>query len=144
MRLGVAWSDACILNISSRGLMIRASRPVPQGSMVELRRGDHVIIARVVWREGAKAGLQAEDCLPVEDILTLSQAAAIQVAAGPSYPIAERRRQPRSHDQSRLRARVMEFASIAFIAVSLAGGALLMVGDAFSRPLAEVRAALGP
>ena len=143
MRLGAAWSDACILNISSRGLMIRASRPVPHGALVELRRGSHMIVARVVWRDGAKAGLHAEERLPVEDILTLGQGAAIQVIASQRYPAVERRRQSRGHDESRLRSRVMEFASVALIAASLAGGALLMVEQAFSRPLAYVQAALG-
>ena len=143
MRLGSVWSDACILNISSRGLMIRAARPIPQGSLVELRRGSHVIVARVVWRDGAKAGLQSEDKLPLDDILTLGQADAIQVTAGPRPPGVERRRQPRRHDESRLRSRALEFASVTLIAASLVGGALLMVEQAFSRPLAYVQAALG-
>ena len=143
LRLGAAWSDACILNISSRGLMIRAARPIPQGSLVELRRGSHVIVARVVWRDGAKAGLQSDDKLPVDDILTLSQAGAIQVTAGPRPAGVERRTQPRGHDHSRLRSRALEFASVTLIAASLVGGAVLMVEQAFSRPLASVQAALG-
>jgi len=59
------WTDACILNISSRGLLVHSARTGPAGSIVEVWRGDHVIVARVVWHDGARAGLEAEDKLPV-------------------------------------------------------------------------------
>ena len=67
---GVQWSDTCILNISSRGLMIHSGRVAPKGSVVELHRGDHVIVARVVWRDGARVGLQSTDRVPVEEIMS--------------------------------------------------------------------------
>ena len=44
MRTSAGWSDACILNVSSRGALIHAKRPITQGSVVELRHGDHVIV----------------------------------------------------------------------------------------------------
>lgn len=53
--------DACILDLSSRGLMIHASETVPGGSYLELRRGRHVIVARVVWSRDRRAGLQAQE-----------------------------------------------------------------------------------
>jgi hypothetical protein len=59
MLLGSAWSDACILNISSRGMLIQASRGVPQGSAIELHRGDYVVLAHVVWRHGALPGCRS-------------------------------------------------------------------------------------
>ena len=40
LRTGAQWTDACILNISSRGLLIRTARPVPEGSFVDVRKGD--------------------------------------------------------------------------------------------------------
>src|SRR4029078_12325215 len=81
MRMDSSWCDACILNISSRGLMIHVARGAPSGDTVELRRGDHVIVARVVWRDGSRAGLHSDDRLPVEQILSLSQAPALQLTA---------------------------------------------------------------
>jgi len=57
LRDGASWSDACILNISSRGMMIHTGRPIRRGCEVELRRGEHMIVARVMWRDGARAGL---------------------------------------------------------------------------------------
>src|SRR5215213_8031992 len=86
LRVGSGWANACILNISSRGLMIRSTGAGVPGSVVELRRGDQVILARVVWRHGSRAGLRAEDHLPVEEILSLTQAASLQLTARTPSP----------------------------------------------------------
>lgn len=140
LRHGASWSDACILNVSSRGLMIHTGRPISQGTMVEVRRGDHAIVARVMWRDGARAGLQAEDRVPIEDIVTLGQSPALQLTAAPS----DRRKQPRAEDGSRSRGRAIEFAGVVLIGACVAGAALSMVETAFARPLALVTAALAP
>ncbi|HET7575817.1 MAG TPA: hypothetical protein VFK19_04515 [Sphingomicrobium sp.] len=142
MRMGAFWSDACILNVSSRGLMIRASRAAQQGSVIEVWRGDLVIVARVVWRSGVRAGLQAEDRVPVEEIMMIGQSPSLQLIAGerPSY---ERRKRPRTHEQSRFRAKALEFASVAAIAACLAGAAAITMEKALARPLAMVSFALG-
>ena len=76
------WTDACILNVSSRGLMIHSARAGPQGSIVELRRGPHAIVACVVWRDGARVGLKTEERLAVEDLISLNCASAMMVTAG--------------------------------------------------------------
>jgi hypothetical protein len=140
LRHGASWSDACILNISSRGLMIHSGRPIIQGTPVEIRRGDHLIVARVVWRDGGRAGLHAEDRVPVEEIMSFGQSEVLQFAASKT----ERRKHLRPEDRSRLRARAIEFAGVAVIAVLLAGAGLVMVEAAFARPLALVFAALAP
>lgn len=140
LRHGASWTDACILNISSRGLMIHTGRPISQGTMVEIRRGDHAIVARVVWRDGARAGLQAEDRVPVEDIVTIGQSPALQLTAAP----VERRKQPRPENASRTRGQAIEFAGVVVIGACVAGAALSMVQAAFVRPLALVTAALAP
>lgn len=138
LRHGSSWSDACILNVSSRGLMIHTGRPIPNGSRIEIRRGDHVIVARVVWREGGRAGLRAEDRVPLEDIVTLGQSPSLQLSAA----TGERRKHPRRGDHSRLRGRVVEFGGVVLIAAALTGAGLSMVDAAFARPLAVVSAAL--
>src|SRR5215469_8033663 len=130
LRHGAAWSDACILNISSRGLMIHTGRQIAKGTQVEVRRGDHVIIARVMWRDGGRAGLRAEDRVPVEEIMTLGQSPTLQLTAGP----VERRKHPRSGERSRLQGRAMEFGAVIAISASLAVAGLSMVQAAFARP----------
>jgi len=142
VRVGLQWSDACILNISSRGLLIHSGRAVPEGTTIELRRGEHVIVARVMWRDGARVGLQCDDQLPVEQIMSLGQSQALQLTA--SNNTQERRRQPRaSAIDARLRGRAMEFVSVGVIAASLALTIWSMAEEALARPMAAVSAALG-
>jgi len=142
LRAGAQWSDTCILNISSRGLLIHSARAAPEGSIIELRRGDQVIVARVMWREGARVGLQADERLPVEQIMSLGQSKALQLTAS-SGAAVERRKQPRTEVDARLRGRAIEFASVAVIAASLALTIWSMASEALARPMAAVSAALG-
>ena len=139
LRDGASWSDACILNVSSRGLMIHTGRPVRCGSEVELCRGEHMIVARVVWRDGGRAGLRAKERVPIEEIVMSGHAAALQLAAANG----ERRRRPRPEDSSRLRGRAIEFAGSLAVVVTLAAGGVSMVETAFAQPMAAVAAALG-
>lgn len=67
------WRDASILNVSSRGLMIHSSCCSNPGGEVELRGGDQVIRARVMWRKGERAGLRSDQVLPVIDIINLTE-----------------------------------------------------------------------
>ena len=142
LRAGAQWSDTCILNISSRGLLIHSARAAPEGSIIELRRGDQVIVARVMWREGARVGLQADERLPVEQIMSLGQSKALQLTAS-SGAAVERRKQPRTEVDARLRGRAIEFASVAVIAASMALTIWSMASEALARPMAAVSAALG-
>lgn len=119
--------------------MIHTNQQVAPGTAVEIRRGDHVIIARVVWRSGGRAGLQAEERLPVDEIMTVGQAPALQLTANGG----DRRKSPRPEDRSRAQGRMVEFAGAGVVALSLAVAALSMVEQAFARPIAMVTAALG-
>jgi hypothetical protein len=142
MRAASGWSDACILNVSSRGLMINAPAACgAQGSTIELSHGEHVIVATIVWRKGSRAGLQADSRVPVDDLLAMSRSPSLQLTAS-QWPQVDRRKKPRSHEDNRFCGHAMEFASIAMIAVSLAAAALAMVDQAFARPVALVQSAL--
>ena len=143
VRSGAQWSDACILNVSSRGLMIRTARPMAKGTVVEILRGDLRIVARVAWSEAGRSGLQSDERLPVEDILSLENARALQLIASDGVR-HERRKRPRGvAAESRLRGRAMEFLAVAAIGVSLAGVAWAMAQHAMAKPLASASAALG-
>jgi hypothetical protein len=143
LRTGAQWSDTCILNISSRGLMIHSSRAGPLGSLVEVRRGEHVIVAQVMWLDGARAGLQSDDRVPVEQIMSLGQCQSLQLTANGGGFI-ERRRHPRPFpDRSRLQARCAEFLAIGMIGALLAISAWAMAERAFARPMAMVAGAFG-
>jgi hypothetical protein len=114
---GAGWSNACILNISSRGMLLHAKSAAPKGSCIELTHGHYVITARVVWRSGAKLGLAAEARLPIEDLAAY--------AAVPPPAVA------------------VEFACVAMFGASLAIAAFGMVQRALAEPLKLVQAALG-
>ena len=142
LRAFSGWSDACILNVSSRGLMINAPSAVAaQGSTVELWHGEHVIVGTIVWRKGNRAGLQAEERVPVDEILAISHAAALQLTAS-EWPKIDRRRKARQ-DHNRSQGRAIEFAGVAVIAISLVAGTCVMFEQAFARPIHAIEAALG-
>ena len=142
VRDGASWSNACILNISSRGMLLHAKSPAPAGSLIEVSHGHHIIVARVIWRSGAKLGLAAEDRLPIEEIATYASDPAPPPTAADGR-IVEQRRHSRTHEENRLRGRAMEFAGAVFIAASLGIAGFVMVEQALAEPLALVEATLG-
>lgn len=121
--------------------MVQAGRAATPGSVVELHRGPYVIVARVMWQDGVRAGLQVDGPLPVDEMMTLSQAPGLQLAAE-SPQFVERRKKPRTHEMSRLQSRAIEFAALAFVAGALSVAAFGMLQQAVARPMHSVAAAL--
>lgn len=142
MRSASGWSDACILNISSRGLLIYSSGTAMPGSFVEVRRGGQMVVARVVWRQNQRIGLCSPDPVRVEDIIS-TETAASAVQATASRPTFDRRRIPRDAERSRLQGRAMEFLGTLVIGASIATLAAVYAGEVLAAPLSTVRAALG-
>lgn len=140
MRSESGWSDACILNVSSRGLLIYSAGRATPGSFVEIRRGSQLVVARVVWRENQRLGLSSQDPVRVEDIIS-SETAAVAVQS--SGFTVERRKVPRTSEQSRLLSRAMEYVFTIMLVVALAGSAAFYAHEALTTPLAAVRTALG-
>jgi hypothetical protein len=140
IRSGAQWTDACILNISSRGMMIRSARALPEGGMIELHRGGQLIVARVMWRDGSRVGLKAEERIAVEDILSLDQTRALQLVAAPASFRALPRAAAQTGDWHS--GRTLEFLGIGAIAVSLALAAWTMTERALTVPMTKVAAAL--
>ncbi|MFL6725641.1 MAG: PilZ domain-containing protein [Sphingomicrobium sp.] len=142
LRVGAQWSDACILNVSSRGLMVHSGNAGPKDSLVELRRGEHVIIARVVWRDGGRVGLRCDNRLPVEEIMSVSQSQSLRLVASDGALIGDRAKDRQSALDPALRRRAVEFMGVAAIALCLAIGVWAMVEQVLPGPLAEIDAAL--
>lgn len=121
--------------------MIHSARPAPEGSLVELRRGEHAIVARVVWRDGARLGLQSDERLPIEEIMSLTQSHALRLTASGGR-IVDRRKHPRfAANDSRIRGRMIEFLGVVTITASLAISAWVMAEEAFAKPMAVVQRA---
>jgi hypothetical protein len=143
MRAGGSWSNATILNLSSRGLMVDATAGALQADKVELWHGEHFIVATVIWRRAMRAGLRAENPIPVDSLMALSQTPSLQLSETPQWPQVERRRRPRAGEDSRFQARAFEFGSITVIAAFLVVGTFAMIEQACATPLHFLNAALG-
>lgn len=135
------WGDACILNVSSRGLLAYSHSPAEPGTIVELRRGEQVIVAQVMWRQDRRMGLRSQDQLKIEQIVSGSKSANLEISA-PRIELA-RYRTARREEESRARGKLGEFASLVLVGAALAGLGYVTVVDALSRPLERISAALG-
>ena len=145
MRCGASWSDACILNLSKRGMLVQSPEAPSRGSYLEIRRGSHVIVARVVWANSTRFGISTQDDVPAEELIADRVMPA--PAPGPGgASCQERRARPRpgqSHEASRWKSRTMEFMAMA-LAGSVAAYLLLgTVASSLGRPLGAVTQALG-
>lgn len=149
MRLGARWGDVSILNISSRGLMIHSAEAPERGTYLEVRRGCHAIIARVVWTDNQRFGVRTQEPLSVEAIIRepdLSEAGAGRAEnCGPiERRVSERRRLSERHEHSRMFGRAVEFACLGIAGGTAALACYGLVAESFSRPLSQVTAALAP
>src|SRR5215217_7191938 len=137
------WSDARILNISSRGLMVRVSQAPARGTYVEICRGTHRIVARVVWVDQDRFGAWAQDAIAVGAI-----AKGEDAPAAPPANLNDRRSSPRRetsaerHERSRLWSRRMQFLAVAAFACLAAFFAFDAIAGTLARPLALVSAKL--
>ena len=145
LRQDCGWSDARILNISRRGMMVRAVKAPARGAYVELTRGTHRIVARVVWVKGDQFGARSQDAIAIEAMAKGEDASLPK----PANLNNDRRSRPRDgnsaerHERSRIWSRRLELA----VAAAFGCGAAFLVYDSvretLSRPLNRVEATLG-
>ena len=148
IRQSAGWDDVQILDLSTRGLQIRSPAPPPKGSYVEVRRGHHVIVGRVVWTEGGRAGLATQDPLPVDAIAGDSQRSLTDCEDPAEAEFLSQRRlelrgraSERSHESSKWQARAMQVAWLAVMGTAAAVIAFAAVQQALSTPLSHVAGA---
>lgn len=144
LRLGAEWADVCILNVSSRGMMIQTGQPAQRGTIVEIRRERHVITGRVMWRDRGKIGLQCEDRVPVEEILSLGAAKSLRLVAADGDLIERRQVPRRERSESRLLGRTIQFAGVLAIVLALSISGVFWVKTILAQPLLTAEAALNP
>lgn len=144
MKSAAGWHDACIVDLSRRGAGLQAATPPPRGSYVEIRRGDHLLVARVVWSRKHRFGVATQDEVPVD--LVVADRAAPKRPAAP-VPANDRRRSARSPEEMAERSRTWARRA-QFLAAAGAGMlAALAVGNgvrqALAAPLENIVKALG-
>lgn len=147
LRLDGVWRDVCIRNISSRGMLLQAGSAPQRGTYVEVYRGKHVIVARVAWAKDNRFGIQTQERLNVQAILSEPD------LSGPSYkeviktqPTFERRSVSRASEaelrwraeQNRFKSKALEFACIAAVGGSIAFVLFDTMFETLSQPLTRV------
>ena len=145
MRCGASWGDACILNYSSRGMLVHAPQAPSRGSYLEIRRGCHVIVARVIWTNSNRFGVQTQDPVPAAGLI--SEPYSNVAAARPgTNGVVERRTETRqtscSHEASRWRARMLEVGALAILGALMASLAIGAVHELLAGPVAAVETVL--
>jgi hypothetical protein len=140
------WSDAQILNLSSRGVMALCQDPPRRGSYVEIRRGTYVMIGRVAWTGTDRIGIHVRERIEVEDLL-LPVTPGRKVRRVPNdvqMRVCERRK-PSPDERAAASARfsrAFDFAAIAVVAIGLAVIASGVATRALAEPMADLELAL--
>ena len=145
LNLDGAWDDACIHNVSSRGLLI-ASDTVPQrGDYVEIRRGTLVVVGRVAWSKQRFFGIRTQDRVSVDALVneprrTTRPPSASQPAERRAQArLASEGRAARRAERSRERSAAMQFGLIAVAGAVAALFVATQVHQLLSRPFAAMR-----
>ena len=147
MRTGSSWSDVQIMNVSSRGLMIGGPQLPTRGAYVEVRKGQQVIVARVVWSDRARIGVRTQDRVPIQSLIEEGDHSSERPRAD-GQP-EERRQTVRPGTQverlaelSRLQARAFDFSIVLVLAASGAWLAFDATTSVLGAPLAAIETAL--
>ena len=136
------WHDVCVLNACSRGIGLQAARPPAAGTYLEVRRGAHIVVGRVVWARGRRFGIRTQDGV-TSQFLSQSPSTEIASNAAGNGQHAERRASSRivtcQHERSRALARAVEFGCVA--GVGLIGACLIfsVMEEAVAAPFSVVR-----
>lgn len=139
------WSEARILNISSRGLMVHAPQAPPRGTYIELSKGTHRIVARVVWVDCDRFGAMTQDAVAVAAMVRGDDAESPL----PASPRNDRRGSHRDpppaerHEFSRRRSQRLQFLTVTALGCAAAAFAFDTVRDTLFRPLNLVEVGLG-
>ncbi|NNM76707.1 hypothetical protein HJG53_07325 [Sphingomonas sp. ID1715] len=138
------WSDVCIRNVSSHGMMLVMHQPPPRGTYIEVRRGSAAVTGRVMWVRAGRCGLRTKERISVA-ALTMATAQNDN-AEGLTV---ERRAQARVHhpDASAARAvymaRTMQFGTALALIAAAAGFAAHKTYGVLSAPSTIIAGALG-
>ena len=146
MRSDSGWADACILNVSSRGMLVQAPKVPAPGSYIEIHRGSYCVVARVAWNSHHRFGVRSQDVLVIGRLLGEQAPAAPATKVGTL--VNDRRATPRASAQeaerNRQRGRTFEFLSAVAIGLTAASAGFGVVAEVLGAPMRAVGAALAP
>ena len=145
MRSGVSWNDVCILDLSGRGIGIQAALPPSRGTIVEICRGSQIVVARVIWTHGRRAGLRSQDTIFVSAFVneaTSAKACSPSTEGDPSERRTAPRRAQQRNEHSRVAGRAFEFICLALFAGALSIAVYRSVQSALAQPFSAISAEL--
>ena len=140
LRQDRGWTDARILNISRRGLMVRSPAAPLHGTYVEVCRGTHRIVARVVWVSQDRFGLRTQDAIAVDAVVR--DEAALPEPANDPRSLRRRSTLEMRERRSRHWSRRFQFGVLGLFAIAAACLTFGAVREALSRPLNFAQAVL--
>jgi hypothetical protein len=149
MRVGASYSDVCIRDISSRGMMLQAATPPAKGTYIEILRAAHIVVARVVWVNERRFGIVASDRMDVAAVINAAAPAGSR-NDGQERRSTHRQRMPaptanglaQRAERSRRLSRAFQFGMITLsgmVGAGLLGG---IAYDAMASPFKHVAAHL--
>ena len=148
MRIEGVWADICIRDISSRGLLIQAAAAPERGSYIEIFRGPHVLVGRVVWKKDRRFGVQTQDRMDIEALVQQPLLSSPdRRVASTRQQLSDRRSCPaqseaagieRRIERSRRASAALQFGVLITCGVFAAMTAVSLVGKALSAPLESV------
>jgi hypothetical protein len=136
------WADARILDLSARGLMARSQYAPARGTYVEICRGAHRVVARVVWVRDGRFGARSRDPIVIDG---LSDGVDPALPAPANDRRSARREPPPAERLGRSRrwSRRGEFVAVVTLACAAAFLAVEAVRTTLSKPLNTIEAQLG-
>jgi hypothetical protein len=138
VRAGGLPIDACIRDVSSKGLMIQAQVPPPRGTYVEITAGSQTIVGRVVWGKDMRFGITTQDRLHV-DLLAGGRSGPRAPAEPGPRPAAVLAKSPtRVADGQRAHARAFEFAALILFALTMIAALGVASYETLAQPFASV------
>ena len=138
VRAGGLPVDACIRDISSKGLMIQAKVPPPRGTYVEIVTASHTIVGRVVWGNNMRFGITTRDKLHVDMIVGERRAPAEPPQTDLRLAAAFTPSPPRDTAFRRSHAKTFEFAALILFALTMIAALGMASYQTLAQPFANV------
>lgn len=146
VRTDAGWIDATVHNVSNRGLLLHSLRPLRRNDFIEVARGRHRIVGRVVWSQGAGCGMRTQDQIDIAGLLGKPGVPAPAQEHSKTPQMAARGPVRTSEEQAQAsRALGQSFERLMILVVG-AAVSMLAAGSAYealASPLHEVEMALG-
>jgi hypothetical protein len=129
LRDGGGSREACVLDVSTRGLLLTTARPPARGEFVEIAIGDSRLAGQVKWSAKRRFGIALRDRVSVIAFLEGGQGplelAKARTDVGP-------RRGPQAEERSRDWARAVQLVAIAIGGLACAVTLMDVIEAAFA------------